>query len=100
MIHLLDDFHVINVLGHPTDRASSAIHMASSLLDIQPTTAAVPHPNNAMCIHSTTFVRKNGRMFSVDGGIVKTFVVSEMIDLLKNYLSMLRCVFNFLKISV
>ena len=61
MIHVLDDFHVSTVLGHPTDRASSAIHMASSLLDIQPTTAAVPRPNNATCIHNTTFVRKNGQ---------------------------------------
>ena len=45
-------------------------------------------------------LEKMDRMFSVGGGIVKTFVVSEMTDLLKNYLSMLRCVFNFIKISV
>ena len=85
IIHLLDDFHVINVHGHPTDRASSAIHMASSLLDIQPTAAAVPRPNNTTCIHSTTFVRKNGQDVLCRGGIVKTFVISEMTDLLKNY---------------
>ena len=45
-------------------------------------------------------LEKMDRMFSVGGRIVKTFVVSEMTDLLKNYLSMLGCVFNFIKISV
>ena len=37
-MHLIDYFHIINVPTKPTDKASSAIHMASSLLhvDIQP----------------------------------------------------------------
>ena len=31
------------------------------LLDIQQTAAAVPHLSNAMTIHGTTYVRKNGK---------------------------------------
>ena len=33
--HLLDDFHIVNVFVHPSKKASSTIHMTSSLLDIQ-----------------------------------------------------------------
>ncbi|XP_078363863.1 uncharacterized protein LOC144648103 [Oculina patagonica] len=84
VIHLLDDFHVINVLVQPTNKASSAIHMASSLLDIQPS-AAVARPVNVAAIHSTTHVRKNGQNVQCRGGIVKTLVVAEMADLLANY---------------
>ena len=35
IIHLLDDFHIVNVFVHPSKKASSTIHMASSLHDIQ-----------------------------------------------------------------
>ena len=38
-IHLIDDFHVINVPTKPTDKANAAIHMASSLPAI-----AAAHP--------------------------------------------------------
>ena len=39
VIHLTDDFHVMNVHTKPTDKANAAIHMASSLPAI-----AVAHP--------------------------------------------------------
>ena len=39
VIHLTDDFHVMNVHTKPTDKANVAIHMASSLPAI-----AVAHP--------------------------------------------------------
>ncbi|KAJ7359061.1 hypothetical protein OS493_019973 [Desmophyllum pertusum] len=84
IIHLLDDFHIVNVLGQPTDKASSAIHMASSLLDIQ-STAAVPRPNNVTTMHSTCYVTRNGQEVLCRGGIVKTFIVAEMTDLLTHY---------------
>lgn len=58
--------------------------MASSLLDIQPT-AAVPRPQNVATIHSTSYVSRNGQDVLCRGGIVKTFIVDEMKDLLKNY---------------
>ena len=31
VIHLIDDFHVMNVPTKPTDKTNAAIHMASSL---------------------------------------------------------------------
>ena len=85
IIHLLDDFHVINVLGQPTNKTSTALHMASSLLDIQPTVVAVSRPKNTTRIHNTTYVTKNGQDVLCRGGIVKTFVLSEMTDLLTTY---------------
>ena len=39
VIHLTDDFHVMNIHTKPTDKANVAIHMASSLPAI-----AVAHP--------------------------------------------------------
>ena len=39
VIHLTDDFHVMNMHTKPTDKANVAIHMASSLPAI-----AVAHP--------------------------------------------------------
>ena len=39
VIHLIDDFHVMNMSTKPTDKANVAIHMTSSL----PATA-VAHP--------------------------------------------------------
>ena len=38
-IHLIDDFHVMNMSTKPTDKVNVAIHMASSLPAI-----AVAHP--------------------------------------------------------
>lgn len=58
--------------------------MASSLLDIQ-STAAVPRPNNVTTIHSTCYVTRNGQEVLCRGGIVKTFIVAEMTDLLTHY---------------
>ena len=60
LIHLLDDFHIGNVGTYPIDKASSAIHRASSLQDIQPK-AAVPRPVHSTRIHSATYVQtRNG----------------------------------------
>jgi len=59
--------------------------MASSLLDIQQTAAAVPHSSNTMTIHSTTYVRKNGKDILCWGGIVKAFILEEMAELLLNH---------------
>ena len=39
VIHLIDDFHVMNMPIKPTDKANVVIHMASSLPAI-----AVAHP--------------------------------------------------------
>lgn len=84
IIHLLDDFHIVNVCTHPTDKASSAIHMASSLLDIQPV-SAVPRPENSTTIHSTTYVKIKGHSVLCRGGIVKELIAEEMTLLLKTY---------------
>lgn len=56
-MHLIDYFHITNVPTKPTDKASSAIHMASSLLrvDIQPA-IVVAHPVNGATIHSITCI--------------------------------------------
>ena len=53
--------------------------MASSLLDIQQTAAAVPRPSNTTTIHSITYVRKNGKDILCRGGIVKAFILAEII---------------------
>ena len=57
VMHLIDYFHITNVPTKPTDKASSAIHMASSLLhvDIQPA-IVVAHPVNGATIHSITCI--------------------------------------------
>ena len=39
VIHLIDDFHLMNIPTKPTDKANVAIHMTSSLPAI-----AVAHP--------------------------------------------------------
>ena len=58
--------------------------MASSLLDIQRTAATVPRPSNATTIHSTTYVRKNGKNILCRGGIVKAyFILKEMAERLR-----------------
>ena len=54
-------FHVINVPTTLNDKTSSAIHMVSSLLDIQPA-MAIAHPVDRATIHSTTYVKKMVRM--------------------------------------
>ena len=41
VIHLIDDFHVMNIPTKPTDKVNVAIHMASSLPAI-----AVAHPRS------------------------------------------------------
>lgn len=57
VMHLINYFHITNVPTKPTDKASSAIHMASSLLhvDFQPA-IVVAHPVNGATIHSITFI--------------------------------------------
>ena len=59
VMHLIDDFHITNVPTKPTDKASSAIHMASSLphVDIQPA-IVVAHPVDGATIHSITCIKK------------------------------------------
>ena len=59
--------------------------MASSLLDIQQTAAAVPRPSNTTTIHSITYVRKNGKYILCCGGIVKAFILAEMAELLLHF---------------
>ena len=57
IMHLIDYFHITNVPTEPTDKASSVIHMAPSLLhvDIQPA-IVVAHPVNGATIHSITCI--------------------------------------------
>ena len=57
VMHLIDYFHITNVPTKPTDKASSVIHMASSLLhvDIQPA-IVVAHPVNGATILSITYI--------------------------------------------
>ena len=58
-MHLIDYFHITNVPTKPTDKSSSAIHMASSLLhvDIQPAIySSYAHPVNGATIHSITCI--------------------------------------------
>ena len=68
----------------PNDKTSLAIHMVSSLLDIQPT-MAIAHPVDRATIHSTTYVKKNGQNVIFRGGIIKTYIVAEMTVLLTEY---------------
>ena len=56
-MHLIDYFHITNVPTKPTDKASSVIHMASSLLHVYIQLAIeVAHPVNGATIHSITCI--------------------------------------------
>ena len=83
LVSHLDNFHIVNVCTHPTDKASSAIHMASSLLDFQPI-VAVPRPANSTTMHGATYVQTNGQYVLCRGGIiiiVKEFVFAVFVEL-------------------
>ena len=45
------------------------------------TAAAVPHPSNVMAIHSTTFIRENGKDILCRGGIIKAFNLADNTNL-------------------
>ena len=81
IIHLRDNFHIVNVCTDPTEKASFAIHMVSSLLDIQPV-SAVRRPENPTTIQSTTYVKIKGHSVLFRGGIVKELIAEEMTLLL------------------
>ena len=48
----MDDFHNINAVKTPSERIlTNAVHMATLLLDIQPSVDAVPRPLDPTNIH-------------------------------------------------
>lgn len=76
----MDDFHNINAVKTPTNRIlTNAVHMATLLLDIQPSVCAVPRPVDPANIHRCVMVTQGGGAPQLcRGGISSVAVISEM----------------------
>lgn len=87
----MDDFHNINAVKTPTDRIlTNAVHMATLLLDIQPSVDAVPRPVDPANIHRRVMVTIPGSAPQMcRGGISTSAVISEITtfwpDFCRNY---------------
>ncbi len=85
MVHLLDDFHNIQTIKHPTSlKLSAACHMASNLLDIQ-NIPAIPLPKGQDNRHSMVLVHKEDSTITCKGGINIKIAQGVMTKALKNH---------------
>ena len=77
----MDDFHNINAIKTPTERIlTNAVHIATLLLDIQPSVDAGPHPVDTSSIHRCVTVTIPGGKPQLcrGGGISTSAVISEI----------------------
>lgn len=76
----MDDFHNINTVKTPTERIlTNAVHMATLLLDTQPSVDAVPRPVNPANMHTVVMVTiPGGAPQLCRGGISSNAVVAEI----------------------
>ena len=76
----MDDFHNINSIKLPTERIlTNAVHMATLLMDIQPSVDAVPRPVDPANIHRCVMVTIPGHGPQLcRGGISTSAVISEI----------------------
>ena len=85
MVHLLDDFHNIQTIKHPTSlKLSAASHMASNLLDIQ-NIPAIPLPKSQDNRHSMVLVHKEDSTITCKGGINIKIAQGVMTKALENH---------------
>lgn len=76
----MDDFHNINAIKTPSERIlTNAVHMATLLLDVQPSVDAVPRPVDPTNIHRCVMVTIPGRAPQLyRGGISTSAVINEI----------------------
>lgn len=76
----MDDFHNINAVKTPSERIlTNAVHMATLLLDIQPSVDAVPRPVDPTNIHRCVMVTIPGKPPQLcRGGISSSAVIAEI----------------------
>ena len=76
----MDDFHNINAVKTPSERIlTNAVHMATLLLDIQPSVDAVPRPLDPTNIHRCVMVTIPGKPPQLcRGGISSSAVIAEI----------------------
>ena len=76
----MDDFHNINAVKTPSARIlTNAVHMATLLLDIQPSVDAVPRPVDPTNIHRCVMVTIPGKPPQLcRGGISSSAVIAEI----------------------
>ena len=76
----MDDFHNINAIKTPSERIlTNAVHVATLLLDVQPSVDAVPRPVDPTNIHRCEMVTIPGRAPQLcRGGISTTAVINEI----------------------
>ena len=76
----MDDFHNINAIKTPSERIlTNAVHMATLLLDVQPSVDAVPRPVDPTNIHRCVMVTIPGRALQLcRGGISTSAVINEI----------------------
>jgi len=76
----MDDFHNINAIKTPAARIlTNVVHMATLLLDTQPSVDAVPRPVDPTNIHRCVMVTIPGRAPQLcRGGISTSAVINEI----------------------
>jgi len=83
-ILLIDDYHNVHAKKVPTKlMTSTAIHMASCLLDIHPTIPAVPRPQQTP-LHRPVRITIKGKEVTCYGGIENSIVEQKMHQALVN----------------
>ena len=57
LLAIIDDFHVIHTPQDPKDATTSvALHMATEIVDVHDSLAAIPLPTDTLKIHQSAFV--------------------------------------------
>ena len=84
IILMIDDYHNVHAKKVPTKLiTSTAVHMASCLLDIHPTIPAVPHPQQTP-VHRPVKITIKGQEVTCYGGIENNVIVLKMHQALVN----------------
>ena len=84
IILMIDDYHNVHAKKVPTKLiTSTAVHMASCLLDIHPTIPAVPRPQQTP-VHRPVKITLKGQEVFCYGGIENNVIVHKMHQALVN----------------
>lgn len=85
---MLDDFHVISSPKQPISilQKSTAIHMATSLIDIPTNVPAIKRPSTRE-IHRNVDVQSHGVVKTCRGGICST----DVVEIIEDYLDSQKC---------
>jgi len=99
---MLDDFHIVSTPNQPITKLqkSTAIHMATSLIDLPHNVPAIVQPSDFRQIHRVVDVTVRGVTKSCRGGISSVDVLKVMRDHLhyhRSYLESLPDVYRSIK---